>query len=314
MKNQRTKKPSQKIQQELAKKEQETRQQIFKNASKTYYNSSLFFSAQEREDVTKFYAFVRVADDFVDNIPQDPKGFIRYKQDFYDTYAGKKKQATHLANKGMIYLMRKYDLPISWIDAFLAAMQSDLTVSVSKNNTMTKKKQQQRCQTLEHTKTYMFGSAEVIGLVMAKILHLPKVSYKYAARLGRAFQYVNFLRDIQEDIELDRRYIPKNLVTNAGLKDITFEEANKHRAAFIRLMRQELDRYLVWQTQAEKGFKYIPWRARVAVKTASDMYAWSAQKIYDNPFLIFEKKVKPKKARVLLQVLLNVLQSSYTRY
>ena len=64
---------------------QQVHYQTFKSGSKTYFNSSLFFPRAARQDVFALYGFVRVADNFVDSVPQDPEGFHRFAA---ETYAG----------------------------------------------------------------------------------------------------------------------------------------------------------------------------------------------------------------------------------
>jgi len=82
----------------------------------------------------------------------------------------------------------------AWTVAFLDAMEADLT----KN----------RYDSLEECFTYMYGSAEVIGLFMSRCIDLPEVDLESARLLGRAMQYINFIRDVEEDRTLGRRYLP----------------------------------------------------------------------------------------------------------
>jgi phytoene synthase len=63
-------------------------------------------------------------------------------------------------------------------------------------------------KTLDDTLEYIYGSAEVIGLFMAQIMGLPEEAHDFAKMQGRAMQFINFIRDIDEDITLGRRYFP----------------------------------------------------------------------------------------------------------
>jgi phytoene synthase len=58
--------------------------------------------------------------------------------------------------------------------------------------------------------------------------------------------------------------------------------------------------------EAEKDFKYIPRRYLIPIKTASDMYKWTAAKIRENPFIIFKEKVKPSKLRIIMDIIKNI--------
>ena len=63
-----------------------------------------------------------------------------------------------------------------------------------------------------------------------------------------------------------------------------------------------------WQAEAEAGYHFMPRRARLAVRTAGDMYNWTARQIAADPFVVFDRPVKPKKARIVMQALWNGLR------
>ncbi|MBN1696226.1 MAG: phytoene/squalene synthase family protein [Spirochaetales bacterium] len=261
----------------------------FKRGSKTYFNSSLFFPPAVREDVFILYGFVRIADDFVDNIPQDSDGFSRFKDQYYQCLKGRK--SGEIIIDDFVELMKRKAFDPSWIDAFLQSMEWDLTKSVY--------------TTLEETLLYIYGSAEVIGLFMSRILDLPEKAFHAARMQGRAMQYINFIRDIAEDNALGRRYLP---LEDSGLSSLNENHVRAHTSRFIAFHRKQIDRYESWQKEAEKGYRYIPRRYLIPIKTAADMYLWSADKIRKDPLIVYKKKVKPPKWRILLQLLKNMVE------
>lgn len=267
------------------------KKQLFKQASKTYYYATTFFPKRVQEDITILYAFVRVADDYVDSVPQQEEAFTLFEQTYRKALKG------HHSHNEIIHdfvlLQKRKRFKQAWIDSFLAAMKHDLNPKPHR--------------TLTETKKYMHGSAEVIGLMISNILELPKKSAKQAQLLGRAMQYINFLRDINEDNQLGRQYIPTSILKKHGLKNLRYEEATAHPEAFTNLIRAEIMRYQEWDDKAREGFTYIPKRYRVAIQTAADMYRWTAQQIFENPFIIYKKKVKPSKARIISTGLKNTL-------
>lgn len=267
--------------------QQKVRQTIFKKASKTYYNSSRFFPPDKREEVYTLYAFVRVADDFVDNVPADPEGFYRFKADWDRASRGEK--SGNAVVDDMAELARKRNFDPGWTTAFLRSMEWDLT-----------KKNYDR---LDETLEYIYGSAEVIGLYMARILELPPEADEGARLLGRAMQYINFIRDMYEDRRvLGRRYLP---LEDSGLQDINLEEARRNPEGFRRFVELHSGRYLQWQLGAEVAYRYLPPVFRWPIMTASDMYVWTVQTIRQDPFIVFRRQVKPHKLRVLGAYLLN---------
>ncbi len=260
---------------------------IFRRGSKTYFNSSIFFPKETREDVFKLYSFVRTADDFVDSIPQKIEEFYRFKNEFLDSL--KKGTSTNKIINNYLDVAKRKKFDDNWALSFLKSMEMDIT--------------KKEYNTIEETLEYIYGSAEVIGFFMAKILALPDESLYYAGMLGRAMQYINFIRDINEDNKLGRRYLP----LNNDLKSLTYEEVKMKRDNFIKYIREEIERYYKWQKEAEKGFNFIPKRMLIPIKTASDMYNWTIDKIYKDPFIIYRKKVKPSKIRIILKIIENFI-------
>lgn len=262
--------------------------ETFKKGSKTYFNSSLFFPEAIRRDVFTLYGFVRVADDFVDRVPQDTEGFYRFRERYRRALSGD--QSGDLIIDSFVEMTHRQQFPGEWVDAFLDAMEADLS----------KKEYHTVAESLE----YIYGSAEVIGLFMARIMDLDEQSYHAARMLGRAMQYINFIRDIAEDLSLGRRYLA---LEGTPLTALDEETARRDTQAFEHFLYRHLDLYRGWQAEAEQGYRFIPRRYRVAIKTAADMYNWTASRIEKNPLIVFQRQVKPAKGRILLQLVRNWL-------
>ena len=260
----------------------------FKQGSRTYFYSSIFFPHPVKHDVFTLYAFVRKADDFVDAVPQQAEAFYRFR----DLY---RKARTGLPSGDVIIdsfceLMQRKEFDAAWVDAFFRAMEMDLTKKMY--------------ATLEETCAYMYGSAEVIGLMMSKILGFHPDSYPHARALGRAMQYINFIRDIAEDLTLGRTYLP---LAHSGLESLAFEHTRVHRDRFIAFIRAQIAQYTEWQEFAEQGFAYIRRRYLIPIKTASDKYKWTARQIDRDPFVVYPRTVKPSVAQIIIAALKNSL-------
>ena len=250
---------------------------IFKEGSKTYFYSSLFFPMDVRSDVFVLYAFVRKADNFVDIMPQRKNEFYDFWNHYKTALAGK--VSGDIIIDSFINLMDRKKFDEKWVQAFLQAMEMDL--------------KRQRYMNLDETKKYMYGSAEVVGLMMASIMGLPKESFECARYLGRAMQYINFIRDIKEDLALGRQYLPQSDLRKCGLESVEYEHIKTHEKGFNEFIRKQIGYYEEWQRIAESGFPYIPKRYFIPIKTASDMYKWTAEQIKKSPTIVYTKKVKP---------------------
>ncbi len=270
-----------------------TMTKIFKKGSKTYFYNSLFFRNAVKDDVFALYSFVRKADDFVDAVPQQTEEFYAFKDAYERALAGQ--PSGDVVIDSFVELSYRKGFPKQWTDAFLNSMEMDLTKDSYEN--------------MEEVDTYIFGSAEVIGLYMSQVLGLPESTHPYAQYLGKAMQYINFIRDINEDLGLGRSYFPRHDYEQFGLTGLTPEEARTNPEGFKGFVRKQIERYSEWQQKAEEGFKYIPKRELIPILNASEMYKWTADRIREDPFIIYRQKVKPSVPRILMTMGLNTLRS-----
>ena len=268
---------------------------IFKKGSKTFYHSARFFPKRLRRDVFRLYSFVRIADDYVDEEPTQPeklneieklfKEAVKYEHFDPTTHAWDDLQ--NKVVKNMVRLVQRYKFDPAWVEDFLAAMKQDIKPVVMPK--------------LEDSLKYVHGSAEVIGLMMAKMMKLPEETWEAAKLQGRALQWINQLRDLKEDTAKGRQYFPTEDLKAAGLADLSEETARANPAAFKKFVDIQLKRYRRWQQEAAKSFDDIPRRFRIPLQVAVEMYAWTADKIEEDPYVIFKKKLKPRKSRILLR-------------
>ncbi len=271
---------------------------IFQKGSRTYFYSSIFFPPYIKKDVFTLYGFVRKADNYVDSIPQNIDAYYEFKKKYYSALDGRKSK--DIVIDSFVELMNNKEFELKWIDSFFESMEMDIT--------------KKRYDTLDETKKYIHGSAEVIGLMMAKIMDLPKESFIYSKYLGRAMQYINFIRDISEDLKLGRIYFPSTDLNKHGLIKLDFDYIKNHKNEFSNFINEQLNRYCKWQNIAEIGYKYIPKRYLISVKTASEMYNWTAQQINSDPMIIYTKKVKPIIMKIISTTILNLIDTNKNNY
>ncbi len=261
---------------------------IFKQGSKTFYTASLFFPKDIRKNVTRLYAFVRIADNFVDQIPQDKVGFYKFKKQTNQAFS--KKKVSYPIVQDFVLLCREFNIEKTLVDSFLASMQQDFV--------------KKKYDTFEELEEYMYGSAEVIGIMMSRVLRLPKKAEDAARYQGKAMQLLNFIRDIKEDIALGRQYIPQKDLRRFSIRELS---ADVNEGLFTELISYEINRFENIQAKAKKGYDYIPHSSRVPIATAAAMYEWTANEIKKNPMTVFSKKVKPSKTRIFAEYLKQLI-------
>ena len=260
---------------------------IFKKGSKTYFYNSLFFPRDVKNDVFVLYSFVRKADNYVDRLPIREGALVEFRGYYERSLAGHR--ANDVVIDSFVDLMHRRHFQPAWVEAFLDSMAMDLS--------------KKRYETIEETEKYIYGSAEVIGLMMASIFRVDPRHFPEAKALGKAMQFINFLRDIAEDLTLGRIYFPQDELHSFGLDTLEYEHVMDRPDEFRDFIRHQIRRYAIWQRQGEEGFPALPRRYRIPVMAASDMYNWTARRIARNPFIVYQRKVKPSLARIVVNVM-----------
>lgn len=262
---------------------------IFRKGSRTYFTASAMFPPKVLQKVIVLYAFVRQADDLVDSIPAREKEFFVFKQNVTKAFDGQK--TGDVVIDSFFELKKEVGFEDMWIKEFMASMEEDLT-----NN---------KKESLNETKKYIHGSAEVVGLMMARILDLPQKANHFAKKLGEAMQWANFIRDIKEDNDLGRIYFPLSELKRFNLPDLQTKTALNNKNSFYKFINFQIDRYFQLVKDAEIGFSYISKKHLVPIKTATDMYNFTMTKIKKDPLIVYKKKIKPSRIRILKQSVCN---------
>lgn len=236
---------------------------IVRNITRHYSTSfSLGISLlplKTRNAIYAIYAFVRYADEIVDTLyDYNPsKLLMNYRNQVNE--ALENKISHHPVLDAFQDTVHKYQIPYEYIDAFLYSMEMDLTAKE-----FTKKELDQ----------YIYGSAEVVGLMCLYVFEPDKEKIKKliepARALGSAFQKVNFLRDVSSDyLERGRIYFPKEYYGN----DFRSDECKKRFEAEI-----EADFAL-----ALTGIQQLPEVIKVGVYAAYLFYKKLFKKIQGQP-------------------------------
>lgn len=163
-----------------------------------YARGTRLMPKQAREATTILYAFVRYADELVDNadkpLPlQQHTTIDAFIDDWNNHTSSGPSDKSHPLMRSTWYLVQRYGIPETYFNDFLLAMKQDMT--------------KDRYASYQEVHTYMWGSASVIGLMMVHILEgkRDETTLKQAQALGEAMQLANFLRDVKEDYHLRNR-------------------------------------------------------------------------------------------------------------
>jgi phytoene synthase len=174
--------------------------QVTESYSTSFSLATKMLDVSIRQDIYNIYGFVRFADEIVDSFHQYDKAvlFKRFEVDL--AHALSDKISLNPILNAFQSTFHKFGIPIDLVNAFMKSMKMDLTKELYK--------------TEEEYKEYIYGSADVVGLMCLKVFvkgDLPQYDLlkEPAMALGSAFQKVNFLRDLKADFEgLNRTYFP----------------------------------------------------------------------------------------------------------
>ena len=239
-----------------------------------------------RNDIYNIYGFVRFADEIVDTFHDYDKEslFNKFNDDL--ELSLKNKISLNPILNSFQYTFHKYGINKDLVDAFMKSMRADL----HKTNYLTQ----------EEYKAYIYGSADVVGLMCLKVF-VKGDEEKYeelkdtAMALGSAFQKVNFLRDLKADFEgLERTYFPNTDLNN-------LDEISKQ--SIIDDIERDFEKGL-------SGIKKLPIEAKFGVFMAYRYYRQLLNKLKKTPAL----KIKNSRIRVSNPKKIELLMRSYVKY
>lgn len=272
-------------------------EQIFKNSKRAISLSDLFFGAHARRAIGQLHGFVQTANDYADAMPKKVHELYDLAGKWQDLSAlpmrdlapGASDDANTRAAKNIARLKIRYGFDVRYVDSFLTSKIMNISPK--------------EYFTLKDTLQYVYGSGEVVGLMVASILRLHKGALVFAAMQGRAMQWLQFVRDIAQDNMLGRRYFPREDLERFGLDDLTARTAYARPQVFGDFVQFQLERYHRWQSSANEGLHYVPKRQRIALQAVIDSCGWTARQIAKKPLVVFERKVQPPKMHLLLSAL-----------
>ncbi len=261
-----------------------------KTVTKTYSTSfslaTKMLSKSIRQDIYNIYGFVRLADEIVDSFHDYNKKDLFNKFEYDLELALEDKISLNPILNSFQYTFHRYKIDKSLVDSFMKSMRMDLHKS--------------KYFTEEEYKAYIYGSADVVGLMCLKVF-VKGDQDKYAElmqtamALGSAFQKVNFLRDLKADHEdLNRTYFP-----NTDLKNL--DESSKQD--IIDDIEKDF-------AEGLEGIKKLPIEAKFGVFMAYRYFRQLLKKLKKTPAL----QIKSARIRVPNYKKIELLTRSYVKF
>ncbi len=263
----------------------------------TYFWGAALLPRRQRKHVYAVYALCRLADDIVDvpsttSRPEPVEGQVAQAlESFADRFR------TALIERGsddpvtaaVVHTVIECGIEPECFDRFFGAMAMDLTTS--------------SYETWEDLCGYMEGSAAVIGEMMLPVLEPTSPdAYAPARSLGLAFQLTNFLRDIDEDLDRGRVYVPQVDLRQFGV-DLAERRASQDFKAFLAY---QIERNRALYSFADTGIAMLPPRSARCVGTARVLYSQILDRIEAADYDVFSGRVRVptwRKARTAASIM-----------
>ncbi len=254
---------------------------------KTYYLATLLLPKAKRPFVHALYGFARYADEIVDDLASELS--VEEKAEVLSKWGDgvladlKRGASQDHVGRALLDTVNRFEIPHQHFEAFLQSMTMDLTV--------------QEYESYEDLLEYVYGSAAVIGLEMVPILGpLHNDAFEAAKKLGIAFQLANFIRDVDEDLDRGRVYLPLRELGQFGVTREMLEE-RVLTLEIIEALKFQIARVRQLQAEAAVGITMLEASSRPCIEAASTLYCGIVDEVERIGYDIFNHRAKTSTSR-----------------
>ncbi len=247
---------------------------------KTYYLATLLLPPHKRPYVHALYGFARYADEIVDDLSSTLTE--AEKADWLGRWGDtmladiRRGRSHDPVGRALVDTVRTWEIDIAHFEAFLHSMRMDLTVT--------------EYPTYEDLYEYVYGSAAVIGLQMVPILEpTSPEAYARAQDLGVAFQLANFVRDVGEDLERGRVYLPLDELAAHG---VTREDLQRRvvTPAVRAALAEQIARVRMLEERSRPGIAMLSPDSQPCIEAARVLYCGIVDEVERIDYEVFDKR------------------------
>ena len=262
-------------------------QRVTRREARNFYFAFITVPGAKRRAIYAAYAFARLCDDIADGaapVQGKIEQLASVRDSLADAYAGAPQGPVFIA---LAHAAHTYGIPQAYFDSLVSGVEIDTTKS--------------RYATFEELREYCYGVASTVGLICGEIFgYKDPVAREYAVDLGLAMQLTNILRDVQEDAERGRVYLPQDEMARFGYSEEELRRGiiNEH---FVALMRFQAERARAYYAQGAKLAALVPVRSRACVAVLQGLYSRLLDRIEANGFDVFQGRTRlPNHEKLLL--------------
>ena len=248
--------------------------------SKSFYISARILPSDRRWATYALYGFCRHCDNLIDTPRQRTRSEIFGEIEFLTEelqIAYNTGESEHPVLRTFILVAKRYGIPIEYPLDLLKGVTMDI--------------QQARYITFDELTFFCYRVASVVGLMMTHILGYKDTRvFEYAKQLGIAMQLTNILRDIKEDKEMGRIYLPQADLSVFGVseRDILNERMTPQLRALMKFQIKRADRYY---SEAIPGISLLKTESQYAIYSAAKIYRGILRQIEARNYNPFSSRV-----------------------
>jgi phytoene synthase len=248
---------------------------LARSQAKNFYYSFLLLSKPQRRAMCAIYAFMRYCDDLSDDegIADRAAAIARWQSDLAAALAGR--AGDHAVWPAFIDAVTRYKIPHQYFYDMIDGISSDL--------------QPRRIQTFDELYDYCYHVASVVGLTVIHIFGFESHdALPLAEKCGIAFQLTNILRDVREDAEKNRVYLPAEDFARFGVSAENFEPPQ----AFQQLMQFEAQRARDYYRESAPLIALIDPRSRASLRALIGIYSRLLDRIVASNYDVLARRVR----------------------
>jgi phytoene synthase len=250
---------------------------ITRESSSNFYYAFKLLPAPRRRALYATYAFCRFVDDIADDEQvREPAVLLgRWREELERVYDG---APTRAISRALADSVQRFSIPRRYFEEIIDGVEMDLT--------------RKRYRTFTELRLYCYRVASAVGLVCIEIFGYRNPQARtYAENLGLAFQLTNIIRDVREDAERGRIYLPLEDLERFGVKEEELMSA-RYSGRFERLMEFQAQRALEFYRAAERA---LPPEDRGSLLTAEAMrliYRALLRRIVKSRYRVMDGKLR----------------------